>query len=213
MDIGMMIVFWYGVLHAFGPDHLTAIANFSIGKKRKEAMAVTLFFALGHGVILFIFSKVLQHYVVSAELMAYGDLIASSLIVCMGGYILYMVYADKVHLKRHTHAGDEHIHIWLGDQHNHENNKSRFSAYTVGMLMGVGGVRNMLISLGMFDTERVDLNIIFVFVIGVSVTFGIFGIIVSFINKSMLMSQKHLRRIFMTLGTVSVLVGTNTLIG
>ena len=31
-SIGLLLIFWYGILHAFGADHLTAIADFSIGK-------------------------------------------------------------------------------------------------------------------------------------------------------------------------------------
>ncbi|WP_277871741.1 hypothetical protein [Sulfurimonas xiamenensis] len=34
--LGLLLIFWYGVLHAFGPDHLTAIADFSIGKNKKR---------------------------------------------------------------------------------------------------------------------------------------------------------------------------------
>jgi len=55
MEIGYLLIFWYGVLHAFGPDHLTVIADFSIGKSLKKTMAVTLLFAMGHGVMLFFF--------------------------------------------------------------------------------------------------------------------------------------------------------------
>ena len=36
MALGLVIIFWYGILHAFGPDHLTAIADFSIGKEAKK---------------------------------------------------------------------------------------------------------------------------------------------------------------------------------
>ncbi|WP_256365632.1 hypothetical protein [Sulfurimonas sp. CVO] len=34
--LGLLLIFWYGVFHAFGPDHLTAIADFSIGKNKKR---------------------------------------------------------------------------------------------------------------------------------------------------------------------------------
>ena len=36
---GFLIIFWYGILHAFGPDHLTAIADFSIGKDSCSPLA------------------------------------------------------------------------------------------------------------------------------------------------------------------------------
>ncbi len=213
MEIGFVIVFWYGVLHAFGPDHLMVIANFSIGKKPKQAFVITLAFALGHGLMLFVFSKLLKYYVVSEELLTYGDLIASSVIVYMGAYLLYMVYTNKVHLRAHMHRGEDHIHIWLGEQHEHSPNKNVLSAYTLGMLMGISGVRGMLVSLGVIEFGYTDVSVVSVFVMGVGMTFAVFGIIVSFINKSMLMSQKHVRRIFTALGMTSIVVGSSILIG
>ena len=62
MEIGLMIIFWYGILHAFGPDHLTAIADFSIGKEAKKTFAIVSAFAVGHGMMLFMFAKLLQHF-------------------------------------------------------------------------------------------------------------------------------------------------------
>jgi len=35
-SIGLILIFWYGILHAFGADHLTAIADFSIGKNKRK---------------------------------------------------------------------------------------------------------------------------------------------------------------------------------
>lgn len=32
MEFSFLLIFYYGILHAFGTDHLTAIADFSIGK-------------------------------------------------------------------------------------------------------------------------------------------------------------------------------------
>jgi len=44
--IGLLLIFWYGILHAFGADHLTAIADFSIGKDKAKTMLITLVNAL-----------------------------------------------------------------------------------------------------------------------------------------------------------------------
>ncbi|WP_457597179.1 HoxN/HupN/NixA family nickel/cobalt transporter, partial [Hydrogenimonas sp.] len=60
MELSMLLIFWYGVLHAFGPDHLTAIADFSIGKDRKKTLLITFAFAVGHGISLFVFAKILE---------------------------------------------------------------------------------------------------------------------------------------------------------
>lgn len=31
MDFGLLIILYYGILHALGPDHLSALTLFSIG--------------------------------------------------------------------------------------------------------------------------------------------------------------------------------------
>jgi ABC-type nickel/cobalt efflux system permease component RcnA len=49
MDYALLIILYYGILHALGPDHLSAIALFSIGKNKKETIMLSLLFAMGHG--------------------------------------------------------------------------------------------------------------------------------------------------------------------
>ncbi|MBN2825064.1 MAG: hypothetical protein JXQ76_07075, partial [Campylobacterales bacterium] len=115
MELGLALIFWYGILHAFGPDHLAAIADFSIGKSKRKTLMITTLFALGHGLMLFVFAKILERYVISETILGYGDTISSMVILGMGIYLLYMVYSDKIQLKKHLHNdGKEHIHIWFG---------------------------------------------------------------------------------------------------
>ena len=60
MELSLLVIFWYGILHAFGPDHLTAIADFSIGKDKRKTLMITFLFAIGHGLSLFVFAKNLE---------------------------------------------------------------------------------------------------------------------------------------------------------
>ncbi len=207
---GLLLVFWYGVLHAFGPDHLTAIADFSIGKSKKKTMLITSFFAMGHGMMLFIFAKILETYHISDAILGYGDVISASVILLMGFYLLYMVFTDRIQLKKHTHKGKEHIHIWFGKEHDHDN-RDTASAFTIGALMGIGGVRGMLITLGMLEGQSVDLVMVLAFALGVMLIFVGFGVIILYINKSLLNSKKNLKRVFATAGIISVVVGSNML--
>jgi ABC-type nickel/cobalt efflux system permease component RcnA len=209
-NLGVILIFWYGILHAFGPDHLTAIADFSIGKNKKKTMLITILFAIGHGSMLFVFAKILQTYNISENLLKYGDIISSSVILAMGFYLLYMVYMDKIHLKKHTHKGKEHIHIYFGNKHNH-NSSDTSSAFTIGALMGIGGVRGMLITLGAIQGQSVDFTLIFAFTAGVMLIFIIFGAIILYINQNLLNNKQNIKRIFATAGAVSVIVGTNML--
>lgn len=211
-NVGLLLIFWYGVLHAFGPDHLTAIADFSIGKNKKKTIMITSLFAIGHGLTLFLFALVLENYNISENILGYGDLISSSVILAMGIYLLYMVFADKIQLKKHIHDGKEHIHIWFGKEHEHNNNDTA-SAFTIGALMGIGGVRGMLVTLGMIEGQSVDLVMVLTFALGVMVIFISFGIIILYINKNLLNSKQNLKRVFATAGIISVVVGSNMLLG
>ena len=211
-NFSLILIFWYGLLHAFGPDHLTAIADFSIGKDKKRTMLITMLFAIGHGTMLFIFAKFLESYNISDELMGYGDIISSSVILAMGVYLLYMVIADKIHLSRHTHDNKEHIHIYFGKEHNH-NSTDTASAFTIGALMGIGGVRGMLITLGAIQGHSVDFSMVLAFTSGVMLVFVGFGAVILYINQNLLNNKQNIRRIFLTAGVVSLLVGSNMLLG
>ena len=209
---GLLLIFWYGILHAFGPDHLTAIADFSIGKSKKKTMMITTLFAIGHGLTLFVFAKILDNYNISESILGYGDLVSASIILSMGVYLLFMVFSDRIQLKTHIHDGKEHIHIWFGKSHNH-NERDTASAFTIGALMGIGGVRGMLVTLGMVEAGSVDLVMVLAFALGVMVIFIGFGSVILYINRNLLNSKKNLKRVFATAGLVSVVVGSNMIIG
>lgn len=209
-NLGLLLIFWYGILHAFGPDHLTAIADFSIGKNQKKTMTITTLFAVGHGLSLFIFAKILETYAINAEILAYGDIISASVILGMGIYLIYMVMSDKIQINKHTHGNEEHVHIYFGKEHNH-NNKDTSSAFAIGTLMGIGGVRGMLVTLGLVNGVAVDFTMVLSFALGVMVIFMGFGMFILYINKNLLKSKQNVRRVFATAGVISVAVGSNML--
>ncbi|OHD91746.1 hypothetical protein [Sulfuricurvum sp. RIFOXYD12_FULL_44_77] len=212
MEIGLMIIFWYGILHAFGPDHLSAIADFSIGKEAKKTFMIVGAFAVGHGLMLFIFAKLLQHFSIPESVTAYGDVIASSVILSIGLYLLYMVYSNKIHLHSHIHDGKKHVHIWFGKEHEHKSSGGSGSAFGIGVLMGIGGVRGMLVTLGMMQGQSIDGSMILAFILGVMVVFLSFGWVIMWINKDILTNIKNVRRAFATVGAISVVVGGNMLL-
>jgi ABC-type nickel/cobalt efflux system permease component RcnA len=212
MELGLLLIFWYGILHAFGPDHLTAIADFSIGKSKKKTLLVTFLFALGHGLSLYVFALILQNYVINDEILAYGDIISSTVIFGMGLFLLFMVFTDRIQLKKHIHNGAEHIHIWFGKEHTHSNTDVA-SAFSVSVLMGIGGVRGMLITLGAIQGASVDFTMVFMFALGVMVIFMLFGLVILYINQNLLQSKQNIKRVFTTAGVISLIVGGNMLLG
>jgi len=210
-SFGLLIIFWYGVLHAFGPDHLTAIADFSLGKNKRKTIMATTLFAFGHGISLLIFAKILETFHISDHLLGYGDLISASVIVGIGLYLLYMVFTNRININHHQHQNSKHLHIYFGKKHKHSN-KDISSAFTIGLLMGIGGVRGMLITLGFIENSSVDLWMVFAFTAGVMLVFLSFGACILYINQYLLHSIQRVRKVFTGAGLVSVLVGCNMLI-
>lgn len=213
MDLSLLVIFWYGILHAFSPDHLTAIADFSIGKNKNKTLLITSLFALGHGLSLFIFAKVLHFVSISNNVLAYGDVISASVIISMGLYLLFMVATQRIQLHKHMHDNEEHIHIWFGKSHKHnDDNLAKTSSLTLGLLMGAGGVRGMLITLGVVQGGMVNFTMVTAFTFGVMLVFGIFGMVMLYINQNFLGNLTNVRRAFTVAGVLSLLVGTNILI-
>lgn len=212
MELGLFLIFWYGILHAFGPDHLTAIANFSIGKSKKKTFVITMLFALGHGLMLFVFAKILESFIISDSILGYGDMISSSVIILMGIYLLYMSLTNKIFLHKHIHENKEHIHISFNKAHNHSE-KDTSLALSLGALMGIGGVRGMLVTLGVIESSHVDVTLVGAFVLGVSVVFIGFGYFMYAINTHLLNNEKNVKTVFATLGVISLGVGFNMIAG
>jgi len=214
MEMSLLLIFWYGVLHAFGPDHLTAIADFSIGKGRTKTLFITFAFAIGHGISLFLFAKLLESVNLSEEILAYGDIISSSVILAIGAYLLFMAATDRIHIGRHVHEGKEHVHIWFGKSHDHDDadfEKRTASALTIGALMGAGGVRGMLVTLSAIAHNEVNLWMVLAFTAGVMLIFMGFGYIIALVNDNLLTSRRNVRLAFATAGAVSLIVGSQML--
>lgn len=200
-----MLLFWYGVLHAFGPDHLTVIANFSIGQELKKALFVVIGFALGHGMMLFIFASVLSQSDLPFWLLAYADTIAALIILMMGLYLLYKLYSGSILLKRHKHGETAHTHITFDTSHKHDKAPSRIGMVVfLGSLMGIGGLRGMLITLGALSQTAVTPWMVLLFIFGVMTVFLTFGLIILYINKSVLHSQRHVEQGFKAAGFTSI---------
>lgn len=214
MELTLLVIFWYGILHAFGPDHLSAIADFSVGKNQRKTLVITFLFALGHGVSLFIFAKLLESVEISEELLAYGDIVSATVIIGMGVYLLFMVITKRIQLQKHSHENKEHIHIYFGKSHEHNNDSTAMtSSLSLGLLMGAGGVRGMLITLGAVSNGTVDLTMVTAFTLGVMLIFGVFGLFMLYINQRFLGSLTNVRRTFSIVGIISLIVGTNILLG
>lgn len=210
-SLSLLLIFWYGILHAFGPDHLTAIADFSLAKSKKKTLLITISFAIGHGLMLFVFAKILQSVDIPESITNYGDVISATVIILMGLYLLYMVFSKQIQLREHIHNNHTvHTHIYFGKEHQHDTTVNR-SAFTLGALMGIGGVRGMLITLSAVNSAEVNLLMVLFFSLGVMLVFLGFGLFILTINQYLLTNTRNVRGAFAIAGSTSVLVGASIL--
>lgn len=214
IELSLVLLFLYGVLHAFGPDHLIAITDFSIGKERQRVLKIVLGFAIGHGISLYLFALLLQQFDLSDSVLAWGDLVAATVILGMGVYLLFLVFANRIHLKQHQHGDHSHVHLWFGKHHEHDKKTGYLAALSgsaiMGVLMGAGGARGMLVTLSAVSADNVSGWMIISFTLGVALVFIIFGLWIAWMNKQLTKTENGitlLRGLFALAGSLSVLIG------
>jgi ABC-type nickel/cobalt efflux system permease component RcnA len=203
MEYSLLIIFYYGILHALGPDHLSAIALFSIGKKKKAALLLSLLFAVGHGITLYLFALLIQHFA-SDSLLQYGDIISSTVILLMGLYLVYLALTNKIRIDHHHHHDDKHTHIYYENAHLHD----KTMLVSLGVLMGVGGLRGMLITLTVISHQTIGMEMILAFILGISLVFLLFGYLIYLINARLIHSTSTLRYAVTSVGLLSIAIGS-----
>lgn len=208
MEFGLLIILYYGILHALGPDHLSAIALFSIGKKKTETFMISLLFALGHGTMLYLLALFIGE-VADKSILQYGDTISSAVILLMGIYLVYMAITNKIRIDHHAHDSDHHTHIYYKNAHGHD----KSMIVSLGLLMGVGGIRGMLVTLSIISHQHVGIEMVLAFIVGVSIVFLIFGYLIYLINANLIQSVNTLRYSILLVGILSISIGTYNLTG
>lgn len=208
MEYSLLIILYYGILHALGPDHLSAIALFSIGKKKRETLMLSFLFALGHGTMLYLLALFIGQ-IANQSILQYGDIISSGVIVIMGVYLIYLAFTNKLRIDNHSHDSHTHTHIYYKDAHMHD----KGMLLSLGLLMGVGGIRGMLVTLSIVSHQSVGVEMILAFIVGVSIVFLLFGYIIYLVNKNFMRTTNALRYGIMSVGLISVSIGTYNLAG
>lgn len=208
MEYPLLIIMFYGILHALAPDHLSAIALFSIGKHQKETLFITLLFAFTHGFILYIMAITID-YIADEIILQYGDAISSLVILLMGSYMIYLALSNNIRMDTHHHQERKHTHIYYKHAHRHDETM----LFTLATLMGVGGLRGMLVTLSIVSHHSIGVEMILAFVIGVGIVFISFGYILFLVNIQLSHSKYALRYGILSVGIVSVAVATFNLQG
>lgn len=208
LENSLLIIFYYGIVHALGPDHLSAITLFSIGKKKREALLLSLLFALGHGITLYLLAYFIQYFA-NDSLLQYGDLVSAAVIFIMGLYLVYLALTNKIRVNQHSHDSHQHTHIYYKDSHLHE----KSVLFSLGLLMGAGGIRGALVTFSVASHQSVSAEIIIAFVLGVSIIFLLFGYFIYLLNQKLKYSERSLRYAVFSVGLISIFISVNDIVG
>jgi cytochrome c biogenesis protein CcdA len=148
-------------------------------------------------------------YFANDTLFAYGDLISAGVILIMGIYLVYLAFSNNIRIDSHSHKNEKHTHIYYKNAHLHD----KGILVSLGLLMGVGGIRGMLITLSAVSSQSIGVEMILAFVLGVSVVFICFGYLIYLINEQVATSMNSLRYAVMSVGLFSIIVGSYNLSG
>lgn len=178
-------IFFAGVLHGLGPDHLAAITAFGSAGGR-DASRVVFFstrFALGHAAVIAAagllgkFGRLLL-----PALWEHRFEVASGWLLVLTGIALFAgLMTGRISLHAHPHqhgpAPHKHFHLhWLGSQrHAHGHGTA---ATVLGAMFALGGVRGLLavVPIALAQTLAVSLLRIGAFVVGIVVAMVSYGL-------------------------------------
>lgn len=189
MEYGLFIVLMYGIIHAFGPDHLSAIALTSVGKSKKEVLIISSFFALSHGIVLFLLAKFL-YLIAGSFILQYADMITWTILFILGLNLIYIGLQDNINLFEY--------------ENNIKKTKSRITIIVLGVLMGLGGLRGILVTLGAVSTTTLGFDMIIAFVFGTSIVFIGFGYLMFILNSSTKHNLRFFRKCLLAIGVISI---------
>ena len=146
----LALIFFAGVLHGLGPDHLAAITALSTvdgGARRLVFFSVR--FALGHSVVIAA-AGIAAHFgrnLLPATWDTNLDRAGGILLIVAGIALLVAVAFRKVSVHAHHHDHDghehEHFHLHFFRQLSHRHGHGKFAA-VLGALFALGGVRGLL---------------------------------------------------------------------
>lgn len=140
-----------GLVHVLsGPDHLAALAPFSVDRPQK-ALRVGVQWAIGHscGVGLIALASLILREIVPIDLIStYSERAVGVLLIGIGLWGLKKAFATRIHAHHHTHDGEPHTHIHVhGSGHSHSENPSHshsHAALGIGTLHGLAGGSHFL---------------------------------------------------------------------
>ena len=152
----LIFIFFLGIVHGLGPDHLAAITVFgSRGGRQAHRLAwFSIRFALGHALVIAIagISAKLGKSLMSIRWEAKFDIVGGAFLVATGLVVMASVITGKFHDYVHEHqdhhkhqsGGHRFFHFHLWSRQNNKQPHGRF-ALLLGAFFALGGFRALLV--------------------------------------------------------------------
>jgi len=181
----LAMIFFAGVLHGLGPDHLAAITAFGAvaGRDFRRITFFSIRFASGHALVIAA-AALAAHFGRTALPLAWErrfDLAAAGVLLLTGVVLLVALAMGKVsiHAHQHEHAGSVHAHL-----HAHFHHRARHGhrhgklAFLLGGLFALGGARSLLVivPVALASTAAASLLRITAFTVGIAASMVAYGL-------------------------------------
>jgi len=181
----LALIFFAGILHGLGPDHLAAVTALStVAGGARRLVFFSLRFALGHSAVLAA-AGLAAHFGRDLLPAAWGarlDQVAGSLLVLTGVGLLVALALGKVSLHSHAHAhgaGEHrHYHLHFFSRARHEHGHGRLAA-ALGALFALGGARGLLAVVPIATSETLLISAVRIaaFTIGIAAAMVAYGLL------------------------------------
>ncbi len=140
------IAFSLGMLHAFDADHIAMVTTLSSTQQQfKKSILYCLRWALGHALTLMVLGALvfILGLHIPEQLSQYAEIMVALLLIAMGGWLLWQLRQQKLHIHFHQHDGSPpHAH-WHSHQSGH-GHQHQHHALFIGSLHGLAGSAPLL---------------------------------------------------------------------
>jgi hypothetical protein len=181
----LAMIFFAGVLHGLGPDHLAAITAFGAvaGRNFRRITFFSVRFAGGHALVMAA-AALAAHFGRTALPLSWErrfDLTAAGVLLLTGVVLLLALATGKIsiHAHEHAHAGGrhEHLHAHFHHQAEHGHRHGKL-AFALGGLFALGGARSLLVivPVALAATATVSLLRITAFTVGIAASMMAYGL-------------------------------------
>ena len=214
--------FGLGLLHALDADHVMAVSMLAANKDKRpkrfrvaDIIAFCSKWAIGHGGVLILLTLALIMFgaQLPPSVSHFAEKLVGLLLIALGGWLLWNLYSQRIHLHAHDHDGVTHVHLshQKDSHHTHQ-------PVLIGITHGLAGSAPVLALIPALDGSHgsawLGLIYVMMFSLGVLIAMMVFGVFFSRLQNWLIgMGQRiyQLGRLLMALCSVGF--GTYWLLG